>query len=164
MNRCVFLDRDGVINAAPPPGDYILRREDLVLLDQTVDWIRLFNTLGLLTIVVTNQRAVALGLLTQAELDAIHDDMRARLLARGARIDDVFCCPHEEDACDCRKPRPGLVLQAQRKWNIDLRASLLIGDTHRDEGLARRCGLPFVHVADGRILRILPSAQEETPQ
>lgn len=161
MIRCVFLDRDGVINVAPPTGEYILQPEDLVLLDAAVDWIRLFNALGLLTVVVTNQRAVARGLLTAGTLEEIHQSMRQRLLARGARVDDLYCCPHEESACECRKPKPGLVLQAQRKWNIDLPNSIVIGDSDRDEGLARRCGMRFVRVADGRVLQsVLP---EESP-
>lgn len=153
--RCLFLDRDGVINAAPPPGEYIRRWEEFRLLPEAVSWIRLFKAAGFLTIVLTNQRGIALGLYSQADLEAIHDKMRAALAAQGAILDDIFYCPHDEGACDCRKPLPGLVQAAQQKWDIDLGASLLIGDTERDRRLAERCGIPFARVLDGRVLETI---------
>ncbi len=155
--RCVFLDRDGVINAAPPAGEYILRWEEFRILPGISDWIRLFNALGILVIVVTNQRCVALGLLAAAGLDEIHCRMRDELARMGARLDDVLCCPHDEGTCDCRKPKPGLIDQACGKWEIDLEGSLLIGDSDTDRELAQRTGLRFVHVKDGRIADITPA-------
>jgi D-glycero-D-manno-heptose 1,7-bisphosphate phosphatase len=149
--HCLFLDRDGVINAAPPPGEYIRRWEEFHLLPEVVSWIRLFKAAGYLVIVLTNQRGISLGLYDEAELRALHDKMCAALAAQGAVIDDIFYCPHAEGACDCRKPLPGLVLQAQQKWDIDLSASLLIGDSERDRLLAERCGIPFALVRDGRV-------------
>ena len=153
MRRCVFLDRDGVINAKAADGEYILRWEDFRLIPETVDWIKLFNALGFLVIVVTNQRAVAKGLLTGRELESMHDAMKAALWQAGAHIDDVLCCPHEEFTCECRKPKPGLVLQAQQRWDIDLGHSLMIGDSESDFALARTCGMRFIRVAHGRIVR-----------
>jgi len=144
--RCVFLDRDGVINIAPAPGRYILRWEDFEFIPTITDWIRLFNTLGYLVIVVTNQRCVARGMISTEALGEIHRRMVEELAARGARIDDVYCCPHEEDACNCRKPKPGMVEAAAAKWNIDLANSLLIGDSPRDRGLARNANLNFFEV------------------
>ncbi|HTQ57214.1 MAG TPA: HAD family hydrolase [Bryobacteraceae bacterium] len=151
MRRCLFLDRDGVINAAPSEDAYIQSWDEFRLLPEAVDWIRLFKAAGFLAIVVTNQRGVALGRMTESELTALHDRMRAELTARGAVLDDIFYCPHAENACDCRKPAPGLILAAQRKWDIDLGASLLVGDGERDRELAARCGIPFVLVKDGRV-------------
>jgi D-glycero-D-manno-heptose 1,7-bisphosphate phosphatase len=150
--RCLFLDRDGVINAAPPKGEYISRWDDFRLLPEVISWIRLFKAAGFLAIVVTNQRGIALGLYTEADLHALHTHLRAALAAQGAMLDDIFYCPHAEDACDCRKPRPGLILAAQRKWDVDLAASLLIGDSSRDRQLAERCGIPFALVRDGRVI------------
>jgi D-glycero-D-manno-heptose 1,7-bisphosphate phosphatase len=152
MRRCVFLDRDGVINDRPASGEYVRTWEAFHLIPAIVDWIRLFNALDLLVIVVTNQRGLALGLVAPEELSRIHDRMRDQLLGLGARIDDIFCCPHGRDVCDCRKPKPGLVLAAARKWNIDLAGSILIGDSPSDQELARRCGMRFVPVADGRVI------------
>jgi len=152
MRRCIFLDRDGVINAAPPAGEYIRTWEEFRLLPEVVSWIRLFKAAGYLVIVITNQRGIALGLHTEADLLALHEKMHAQLAAYGAVLDDVFYCPHAEGACNCRKPLPGMVIQAQRKWDIDLAASLLIGDGERDRLLAERCGIPFVLVRDGRVV------------
>ncbi len=119
-----------------------------------VDWIRLFKAAGFLAIVLTNQRGIALGLYSEAGLEALHEKMRAELAAQGAILDDIFYCPHGEGVCDCRKPLPGLVRAAQQKWDIDLAGSLLIGDTERDRLLAERCGIPFASARDGRIIEI----------
>jgi D-glycero-D-manno-heptose 1,7-bisphosphate phosphatase len=150
--RCLFLDRDGVINAVPPEGEYIRSWNEFRLLPEAVGWIRLFKAAGYLTIVLTNQRGIALGLYSEGDLQALHERMRAEMAAKGAVIDDIFYCPHQEGACDCRKPRPGLVLEAQRKWDIDLSASLLIGDSKRDQLLAECCRMPFALVRDGRVV------------
>lgn len=148
---CIFLDRDGVINVSPPKGDYIRNADEFRLIPEVVDWIRIFNALDYRVIVVTNQRGIALGLMTEDDLAAIHEKMRNELAARGARIDDVFYCPHGEGECDCRKPRPGMILEAVRKWDIDLDRSAMIGDSKRDEELARACGLRFIAVQDGKV-------------
>ena len=153
--RCLFLDRDGVINAKPRDGEYILRWSEFRLIPEAVSWIRLFKAAGYLAIVITNQRCVALGLLSDGDLHALHERMCAALAVEGAIIDDIFCCPHEEGACDCRKPRPGLVRAAQEKWDIDLSASLFIGDSEQDRLLAERCRIPFALVRDGRVVEII---------
>jgi D-glycero-D-manno-heptose 1,7-bisphosphate phosphatase len=94
--------------------------------------------------------------MSHADLIELHERMRAELTAQGAILDDIFYCPHEEGACNCRKPRPGLVLEAQQKWNIDLSASLLIGDSQRDQLLAEGCRIPFALVRDGRVVETIP--------
>jgi D-glycero-D-manno-heptose 1,7-bisphosphate phosphatase len=155
MRRCVFLDRDGVINVAPEPKKYIRTWPEFRLIPSIVDWIRLFNALDLLVIVVTNQRGVALGQIDAGELAGIHDNMKRQLLGLGARIDDIFCCVHEEGKCECRKPRPGMIMEAALKWDIDLTRSVLIGDSAQDEELARACGMPFIAVDEGTITEVL---------
>ena len=150
--RCVFLDRDGVINEKAAPHEYIANWSEFRLLPNISDWIRIFNALDFLVIVVTNQRGVARGIVSNQALDQIHRNMIADLAARGALIDEVFVCPHEENVCDCRKPKPGMVLSAQVKWNIDLSNSLLIGDSDEDQALASVCGLRFLRVCQGRLL------------
>jgi D-glycero-D-manno-heptose 1,7-bisphosphate phosphatase len=149
--RCVFLDRDGVINESPAPGEYIRSETEFRLLPNTANWIRLLNALEFLVIVITNQRGVALRLMSEDNLARIHRKMLVELAAKGARIDDVFYCPHAEDSCECRKPKPGLVYAARDKWNIDLAHSLLMGDSDNDEQLAAACGLAFVRVVDGHL-------------
>ncbi len=150
--RCVFLDRDGVINVKQPDGQYVCSWNDFRWITPTIDWIRLFNALDLLVIVVTNQRAVAKGLMTLDDLSTIHDRMVRELADRGAAIDDVFACPHEIDACECRKPKPGMVHAARDKWNIDLSQSIMIGDSPSDRQLAENCGLRFIGVREGTII------------
>jgi|RhiMetdeSRZDD1v2_1073273.scaffolds.fasta_scaffold58916_6 D-glycero-D-manno-heptose 1,7-bisphosphate phosphatase len=157
MRRCVFLDRDGVINFKPAQGEYIRTWREFRLIPSVVDWIRLFNALDLLVIVVTNQRGVALGQVDPEELTRIHDNMNQELLRLGARIDDIFSCVHEEGACNCRKPRPGMVIEAARKWNIDLTQSMLIGDSPRDEELALACDMAFVAVHEGAVIGRIPA-------
>ena len=149
--RCLFLDRDGVINVKPPDGQYVCDWDNFVFIPEIIDWIKLFKTLQFLVVVVTNQRGVARGLLSQSQLTTIHERMRAALADQGAALDDVFYCPHEKDACDCRKPRPGMILAAREKWNIDLADSLFIGDSKSDQDLARNCGIRYVSVRNGRI-------------
>ena len=156
MRRCLFLDRDGVINVAPPAADYVRTWEEFQFHPEVFSWILLFKSAGFLVIVVTNQRGVALGLMSEAELEDIHRRMRTELEARGAEVDDLFCCPHADNACACRKPLPGLILEAQRKWNIDLAGSLLVGDSDKDSALAAACGLPFVRVCNGQAVETIP--------
>ena len=147
--RCVFLDRDGVINEKPADHEYVRTWNEFRFLPIITDWIRIFNALDYLVIVVTVQRGIARGIMSAEAVDEIHRRMVHELAERGARIDDIFVCPHEEGTCECRKPKPGLVLQARDRWDIDLSHSLLIGDSDRDEGLAAACGLRFLRV-DGR--------------
>lgn len=149
MSRaCAFLDRDGVINEKIE-GDYVRQWEDFRFLPNVADWIKLLNSLDILTIVVTNQRGVALGLMTEQDLDGIHERMVTELARAGARIDDVFACPHAAGSCDCRKPKPGLVYRARNKWDIDLSRSIMIGDSDSDAELAAVCGLRFLRVVEG---------------
>lgn len=152
--RCVFLDRDGVINEKPAPHEYVRSWSEFRFLPEVTDWIRIFNALGFLVIVITNQRGIARGIMTRESVDEIHRNMIRDLAARGARIDDLFICPHEANTCECRKPKPGMVLEARAKWGIDLTGSLMIGDADGDAALAAACGLGFIRVADGRIVSV----------
>ena len=147
--RGVFMDRDGVINVAPPPGEYLRSWQEFRIIPGVADWIRLFNALDLLVVVVTNQQGVAKGLTRLEDLEEIHRNMVVELRQLGALIDDIYCCPHQDNTCDCRKPRPGMVRSAAEKWDVDLTRSLMIGDSETDRQLAVNCGLRFVHVKNG---------------
>jgi D-glycero-D-manno-heptose 1,7-bisphosphate phosphatase len=150
--RCVFLDRDGVINAKIE-GDYVRHWSQFEFLPAIADWIRIFNALDFLVIVVTNQRGIALGKMTEADVETIHELMKHELSSRGARIDDIYTCPHGEECCDCRKPKPGMIYKARQKWDIDLSGSLLIGDSDSDADLAAACGLRFLRALNGHLQR-----------
>jgi len=156
---CLFLDRDGVINVPPAPGDYLRSAGEFRLMPGIADWIRLFRACGFLVIVVTNQRGVARGLTRPGDLVAIHARMSEELRRLGAPLDDILCCPHDEGQCDCRKPRPGLIREADRRWNIDLPSSLMIGDSESDRQLAENCGMSFALARDGHILDIVCRAR-----
>ena len=161
LRRGAFFDRDGVINASPPPGEYVRKPEEFLLLPEAVEAIRRFNALDVPVIVVTNQRGVSRGIIDPAELERIHETMRAAVAAQGGRIDDVFCCPHEENACQCRKPLPGLIRQAAEKWHLDVKRSVILGDSWRDSELARNCGMRFVQVREGHVLGENPYAPSD---
>ena len=151
MSRAVFLDRDGVINQRPPEGDYITRWEDFHFLPGVAEGIALLNHAGFSVIVVTNQRCVAKGQLSEADLHQMHEKMSGDLARAGARIDATFYCPHDiEPRCDCRKPAPGMLLSAARLHEIDLRASWMIGDSDNDveAGLNAGCKTARVITTD----------------
>jgi D-glycero-D-manno-heptose 1,7-bisphosphate phosphatase len=127
------LDRDGVINQRPPEGEYVTRWEDFHILPGVAAGIALLNHVGFSVIVVTNQRCIAKGLITEADLQKMHERMTDVLARAGAKIDATFYCPHEiEPRCDCRKPAPGMLLSAARSRGIDLQKSWMIGDCDND--------------------------------
>jgi D-glycero-D-manno-heptose 1,7-bisphosphate phosphatase len=141
MKRAVFLDRDGVINRKAPEGQYVTRWEDMEFLPAVHEAVRLLNLAGFFVVVVSNQRCVAKGLITTAELESMHARMLCEFEVADARLDAVYYCPHEnEPACSCRKPQPGLLLEAARKHQIDLAGSWMIGDSHRDVGAGKNAG------------------------
>jgi D-glycero-D-manno-heptose 1,7-bisphosphate phosphatase len=141
MTRAVFLDRDGVINRKPPEGLYVTRWEDFHILPGVVEGVALLNRAGFCVIVVTNQRCIAKGLMTVAELEKMHQRMSEVLARDGANIDGIYYCPHElEPSCNCRKPAPGMLLDAARSRGIELGASWMIGDSDIDMEAGKNAG------------------------
>jgi len=139
-NRAVFLDRDGTM---AKDVNYCARPEDFELFPNTAKAIKLLNEHGFKVIVVTNQSGIARGFFTEETLAKIHEKMKRELTKEGARIDDIYYCPHHPaDNCDCRKPKPKLVLQAAKEHNIDLEHSFVVGDLEMDVELGRAvsCG------------------------
>jgi D-glycero-D-manno-heptose 1,7-bisphosphate phosphatase len=141
MSRAAFLDRDGVINRKPLEGEYVTRWEEIQFLPGVVDAIALLNRADFRVIVVSNQRCVAKGLITAAGLEAMHQRMCEVLASGGARIDGVYYCPHElQPSCRCRKPQPGMLLEAAQVHDIDLGTSWMIGDSDIDVAAGRNAG------------------------
>jgi D-glycero-D-manno-heptose 1,7-bisphosphate phosphatase len=150
MNRAVFLDRDGVINRKPPEGQYVTRWEEMDLLPGVASAIARLNRAGFRVIVASNQRCVAKGLLTAADLDSMHRLMCDALAGDGATLDGVYYCPHEkEPPCGCRKPSPGMLLDAARAHQIDLTASWMIGDSEIDVQAGRNAGCKTARLLNG---------------
>lgn len=140
LRKAVFLDRDGVINRDSP--DYIKRLEEFEFLPGSLDALRRLAERGFACIVITNQSAPARGLMTREALDAIHRRLCAAVAEAGGRILDIFICPHlPADACACRKPKPGLLHAAQRKYGIDFSSAVMIGDSARDIECALNAGV-----------------------
>jgi D-glycero-D-manno-heptose 1,7-bisphosphate phosphatase len=147
--KCVFFDRDGVVNRAPE-SLYVERWEDFHLLPGFVDSLRRVKALGYEAVVVTNQKCVALGIVSASVVDDIHGRLR-ETLAREHGLDllDIITCPHDDGQCLCRKPQPGMLLEAARRHGLDLAQSWMIGDKERDIEAGHRAGCRTVLVAPG---------------
>jgi len=136
----LFLDRDGVLIENRP--DYVRQWSEAVILPGVVAALARLHASPLKFVIVTNQSAVGRGLIPLAEAQAINEALAAAIVSGGGRVDGVYMCPHTpEENCSCRKPRPGLILQAARELALDLRASTLIGDAESDIQAARAAGL-----------------------
>ena len=146
MKSVAFLDRDGVVNA---DIGYLWRREDLLWVPGAPEAIRLFNERGWPVVVITNQSGVARGYYREDDVHSLHQWMNAELKKMGARIDAFYFCPHHVKGvlaeyaheCDCRKPKPGMILQAMEDWRADPETSFLIGDKESDVVAASAAGI-----------------------
>lgn len=152
VRRAVFLDRDGVLNRACvregrpyPPAD----AEQLEILPGVADACAALRDAGFLLIVVTNQPDVARGQTSMEVVSTVNEALVAKI-----SIDAVFVCPHDDEArCPCRKPAPGLILEAAHTWGINLPQSVMVGDRWRDVEAGRRAGCATVFVDAGYLER-----------
>ena len=146
--RALFLDRDGTINREV---DYLARVRDLELLPGVAEAIARAGAAGWLVVVDTNQSGIARGMLTEADLGAIHLALDDLLASAGATVDRYEFCPHHPEVgeepyradCACRKPKPGMLLTAAAALDIDLERSAAVGDSIRDLDAARAAGVPL---------------------
>ena len=146
--KAIFLDRDGTINKYV---GFLRNIDDFELIEGVSEAIKMINQSGYLAIVVTNQPVIARGEVTWEELHEIHKKMETLLGKDGAYIDGIYICPHHPDKgfegerpeykidCECRKPKPGLLLQASNDFNIDLSESYMIGDSRIDVEAGKKC-------------------------
>lgn len=152
--RAIIMDRDGTV--CDEVG-YVNHVDRVRLLPRSAEAIRRANEAGFQTVVVTNQAGVARGYFAESLVDEVHDRVRELLAAEGARVDGIYYCPHHPDVgaepyrrrCDCRKPRPGMLLRARDEMGIDLEASFMIGDSVRDIEAGRRAGATPLLVLTG---------------
>lgn len=146
----VFLDRDGVINQRIP-GDYIKRWDEFVFLPGVVEALRNLRRAGIRSVVITNQRGIARGLYTAADLHLVHQRMQAHLDAHDARVDAIYYCPDLDGPR--RKPAPGMLFDAQRDHlAIDFARAVLIGDSATDLQAAAGAGCRGILVGSGEHL------------
>jgi D-glycero-D-manno-heptose 1,7-bisphosphate phosphatase len=152
--RAVFMDRDGTISEEV---GYVNHPARYRVFPYAGEAVRLLNEAGWLAILVTNQAGVARGYFTEDLIGAVHGVLEEGLRRDGARLDAIYYCAHHPSVgeppyrydCDCRKPRPGLILRAARDFRIDLDRSWMIGDRYSDVELARRAGVRAAFVLSG---------------
>ena len=151
--KAVFLDRDGTLNVRPPKAHYIEKPDDFIWLDGAKEAVRLLHQAGYLLFLFTNQPGIARGVMTQHQLDLIHLKMQSELQENGGCFDQIYVCPHgwDED-CDCRKPKPGLLYQAQKDYSLNLLEAIVIGDDDRDIEAGEAAGCRCYQVTEERSL------------
>ena len=162
LKKVVFLDRDGVINFDSP--NYIKSRCEFKFIPGSIEAISELTLNGFTSFVITNQSALARGLISFEELEEIHNMMKKRVASEGGKLTEIFFCPHmPNDGCDCRKPQPGMIFQAQRKYDIDLADAVMVGDSAKDIVCAYNAGCDrAVQVKtgkEGEIERLLDARQ-----
>lgn len=144
----MFLDRDGTLNVKPPDGEYVEHPDALQLLPGAAEGVRMLNRAGVWTGVVTNQRGVALGRMSIEDLDAVHARLRRLLHRQGAFVEAIYACPHGLDECTCRKPQPGLLLQARAEHPaLDFAHAAIVGDSASDMQAGSALGLRTVLIS-----------------
>lgn len=147
--KYIFLDRDGTINKRPPRSEYVCKPESFVWLDGAMEAIKKLNDAGYFIIMISNQAGIARNVMTVDDFEAVQAKMKNDLQQIGAHIDAVYYCPHGgDDNCDCRKPKPGMLYQAQRDFGINLTDCMMIGDDERDIMAAHNADMRGILVTD----------------
>ncbi len=152
--RAVFIDRDGTISEEVGYVNHVSRYR---VFPFAAEAVRLLNESGRLAVLVTNQAGVARGYFKEELIAAVHNQLEEELARGGARLDAVYYCPHHPSVgeppyrfdCDCRKPRPGLLLRAARELDLDLSRCWMVGDRYSDTELARNAGTRAAFVLTG---------------
>jgi D-glycero-D-manno-heptose 1,7-bisphosphate phosphatase len=139
QKKIIFLDRDGVINKEK---NYLYQKEDFNFIEGIFDACRYFQSIGYQLIVVTNQSGIARGYYLEEDFHKLTKWMLKKFKEKNIKILDLFFCPHgPESSCNCRKPKPGMLLEAKEKYNIDMENSWMIGDKEADVGAANAAGI-----------------------
>lgn len=145
----VFLDRDGVI--IEDREDYVKSWDEITFIPSAFTAIRDLTEAGIPVVMVTNQAAVGRSIVSAEFVEETHSRMRSEIAKQGGRIAGVYYCPHHPDAdCDCRKPKPGMLLQASRDLDLDLTESIMVGDSIRDIASAEAAGSRGILVLTGK--------------
>ena len=149
----VILDRDGVLNCKPPQAQYVRNWGEWEWCPGSLEALRLLRQAGYRVIIASNQPGIGRGFMSEADLDAVHGRMMQEIAQAGGRVEAIYYCPHDWQAgCECRKPKPGLLYQAQRDFHLDLTRTPFIGDDERDQATAAAANCPFHRVTDARSL------------
>jgi len=141
MQKALFLDRDGVINVEI---DYLYKKEDFIFIDGILDLCKYYQSLGYAIFVVTNQSGIARGYYSEKDFEVLTSWMINEFKKNGIDIAKVYHCPHHPDitgVCNCRKPKPEMLLRAKEEFNLDMENSIIIGDKERDIEAGLNAGL-----------------------
>lgn len=141
MQKALFLDRDGVVNVEK---NYLHKIDDFELVEGIVDVCRLFQKENYLIIIVTNQSGISRGYYSEEDFKHLSRWMIEHFGELGITLTHIYHCPHHESidgACECRKPEPGMFLEAQKQYGLDMKHSVMIGDNERDIEAAQRAGV-----------------------
>jgi histidinol-phosphate phosphatase family protein len=145
----IILDRDGVLNRKPPRAQYVRSWSEFEWVPGAREGLKRLKDAGFRVIIVSNQAGVARGAMTEADLLDIHRHLVREAVLAGGRIDAIYYCPHNwDEGCECRKPRPGMLFQAQRDFSLDLSRTPFIGDDERDAQAAEAAGCPCQLVSE----------------
>lgn len=148
MKKALFLDRDGVVNVEK---NYLYKIKDFEFIDGIFDLCKHYQHLGYMIFIVTNQSGIARNYYSEENFHLLTEWMIDEFKKRGIIINRVYYCPHHPEisgACSCRKPEPGMILQAQEEFDIDLADSLMIGDKERDIEAALQAGITETYLFD----------------
>ena len=144
MNKAIFLDRDGTINV---DFGYVYKTEELELLPGVAEALRIFQELGYLLIVITNQSGIGRGYFTLEDAEQFNQALAQELEKHGVILNDFYTCPHvPEEHCECRKPSPFMVTEAMKKYEIDPSQSYMFGDKKSDTECGERSGVKSFRV------------------
>jgi D-glycero-D-manno-heptose 1,7-bisphosphate phosphatase len=147
LRRAVFLDRDGVINVKLPEDMYVRNVSEFEFIAGAIEALSILSALGFCLVVVTNQRGIARGLMSQDDLVRVHQFMIEEMGKSHVQLDGVYCCPHDgSQNCACRKPRPGMLLSAIRDLGIDPALSYMVGDSEKDVIAGKRAAVRSVRI------------------
>lgn len=140
-NKVAFLDRDGVINVKLPEGKYVTKWSEFRFLNGAIEGIKLLNKAGYKIIIITNQRGIAKGIMSESSLKKLHQHMIKKVVDSGGRVEAIYYCPHQAGECNCRKPKIGMFLEAEKYLKIDKKKSFMIGDSESDVEAGRNYGV-----------------------
>lgn len=156
--KVVFLDRDGVINEKRPGIDYVKGWNEFRFLPDVFEALKILTEKGFEIYVITNQRGIARGFLTVEILQDIHRRMLEKFLEKGVAVKGIYFCPHDENECACRKPKPGLLLKAAEEHDINLSEAVVVGDSASDIGAGEAAGCKTILIpANGSLLKTAKS-------
>lgn len=159
--KAAFLDRDGVINI---DTGYVGRIKDFKFKDGIFELLKLLQNFGFTLFIVTNQSGIARGYYSEEDFYKLTEWMKEEFKKEGIEIKDVRFCPHHPDItgeCECRKPKPGMILDLAKEYGIDLKNSIMIGDSDRDIEAAKRAGIEKTFKVEESLYDIIKKIKKE---